>query len=141
MHANVHTHTHMYSFPSIHNTFTLYNNIYTQIFKKEKSLCLRARTFECEKKKEGWNFEEKNTTIRCRDNTGRKLKRKVGMTERGRVSKKGLELVDRDRRTDIKRSSSFSPKRIDALDRKPCVHVHPGNNVSTRIPHSFDRCS
>lgn len=114
---------------------------YTRRYLKKKKACLRARTFECEKKKEGWNFEEKNTTIRCRDNTGRKLKRKVGMTERGRVSKKGLELVDRDRRTDIKRSSSFSPKRIDALDRKPCVHVHPGNNVSTRIPHSFDRCS
>lgn len=52
------------------------------------------------------------------------------MRGRGRVSKKGLELADRvrrrDGRTDIKRSS-LSPKRIDALDRKPCVHVHPGH--------------
>lgn len=55
--------------------------MYTQVF-KTKSLCLRARAFEYEKKrKEGWNFE-REAIPRSRDNVGRKLEEESRERER-----------------------------------------------------------
>lgn len=86
------------------------------------------------RKEEGWNFEGKAEYDALA--IGRKLKRKVGM----RFRKRGLTFTDRATENYIKRWSIFSEENRHLGSKTKRVHVHPGNNASTRIPHSFDRC-
>lgn len=70
--------------------------MYTQVF-KTKSLCLRARAFEYEKKrKEGWNFE-REAIPRSRDNVGRKLEEESRERERGIFEKRILIFTEQQR--------------------------------------------